>query len=131
MRSISKVVATLVAAFLLPSFGAEAAVFKCKGKVTQIGFNPATNPGVVGVIIQGDLPAESSGMLYYCAMDTTYNGISPQQCKYIYSLFMSAFLAGKTITVSFEPAANEPQSCPAIGDWALATPVPFHYLISE
>jgi hypothetical protein len=68
--------------------------YTCEGKVSGVSINPR-NGGLlvekIGPLIWADL----------CSVEKKYNGITPETCKHIYSLLVTAQVSGKQATLWF------------------------------
>jgi hypothetical protein len=93
----------------LASVQAQAAVYSCEGSV-----------GNVTTARGGDLLLETfagSSWMILCNLTTTLNGMTPDQCKTVYSQLLAAQLAGKKVRLWF----NDNLTCSTQGGWQVAS----------
>jgi hypothetical protein len=105
---MKKAIAQRAAAILLSlvaSAGAHA-TYSCTGPVTGVTVSP-----------QGYVTAESLAGIswgYYCHLSNVYYGVSPEACRGILALLLSAEAQGKSVEIWFE----DNLSCSTRPSWA-------------
>jgi hypothetical protein len=101
---IGKVVLTLT--FALASQTALAVDYSCDGPVNGVTVGPG-----------GTVSAESAGGQnwgYFCQLGVTANGFSPDACKGVLALLLSAQASGKSVRIWFRDSGN----CSTYRGWA-------------
>lgn len=66
----------------------------CEGKVSGVSINPRNG----GLLVQKIGPLS---WVYLCSVEKKYNGVTPEACKHIYSLLLTAQVSGKQATLWF------------------------------
>jgi hypothetical protein len=71
--------------------------YSCTGKVGDV----VVGPNGTLTVSFGQI-----GWVYLCNMSQTYNGVQPEACKGILSIFMSAKLSDRNVEMWFSDASN-------------------------
>lgn len=83
---------------LLISFSSYVNAYECTGKVNNVVINPA---GIV------TLSFGNINWVYLCSVSESYNGVTPESCKAMFSLLIAAKLSDRNITMWFsDDSAN-------------------------
>lgn len=94
MNSIFKKLACIVSIFLICG---SVQAYSCIGKVGNV----VVGPNGTLTVSFGQI-----GWVYLCNLNQSYNGVQPEACKGILSIFMSAKLSDRNVEMWFSDASN-------------------------
>jgi len=94
-RNYEKIITIFVFIYII--FGGASHAYDCIGKVTNVVVNPA---GVV------TLSFGNINWVYLCSVSSPYNGVTPEACKAMLSIAMSAKLSDRNVQLWFGDASN-------------------------
>ena len=107
MNSLLFVVGTFVILGLLPNYAG--ANYTCTGPIKGVTVDPLTGNVVPGVISGITRPV-------MCSLEQTRNGVSPNMCKQILAVLLTAQVSGKNVVLWFKDDATG-GNCATHGQW--------------